>query len=127
MTDYLINTPNRKGVRFDPVRFIAFRGDCFDPLNSYFLDAIKLLPVAGMYEVMDDANRPDMISAAIYQNDTQYWWPLLVYNDLWDITDVLLPYPKIPLGTMIRYFSIKDVEKLYFDLRARQVAQQRAT
>lgn len=113
--------------RFDPVRLIAFRDGAFDPCNSYFLAAVPKLPKAGEYIVKDAANRPDIISSDIFcpkgrpdLGDTQYWWLLLLYNGLWDSTGASL-YPSIPKGTVISFFSIDDLERLYFSLRARQL------
>lgn len=118
--DYLL-TAVKGTTRFDMARFVAFQSGTFDPLNSYLIEAVMKLPKAGEYTVADDVNRPDMICAAIYNNDMQYWWLLLIYNNLWDATDGL-GYPIIPNGTVLSYFSVDDVERLYFTLRAKQLA-----
>ena len=117
--DYLTTVTGTS--RWDPARFIGFAADTFDPCNSYLVEAVVGLPVAGEYTVIDDANRPDMICAAIYKNDTTLWWLLMIYNGLWDFS-VLSFYPDIPVGTVVRYFSLDDLERMYFNLRSLQLA-----
>lgn len=118
--DYLL-TQVKGTSRWDPSRFIAFRTDVFDPLNSYLVDSIQALSAAGTYTVQDDANRPDMICAAIYRDDMTLWWLLMLYNGMWDYSSPT-HYLVIPVGTEIRYFSLDDLERLYFTLAAKQKA-----
>lgn len=118
--DYIDTSVNGTS-RWDPARFIAFRSDTFDPLYSYLVDAILTLPVAGEYTVIDDANRADMICAAIYSNDMSLWWLLMLYNGLWDYT-AASHYLLIPVGTVVNYFSLDDLERMYFTLKAKQLA-----
>lgn len=117
---YLISAI-RGSSRWDPARFIGYEAETYDPLNSYLIEAVTRLPKAGEYLVVDDVNRPDMICAAIYNNDMTLWWLLMIYNGLWDYS-ALSPYPDIPVGTTISYFSLDDLERLYFGLRARRLA-----
>lgn len=117
--DYL--TPAKGTSRWDPARFINYAKDTYDPCNSYMIDAILSLPAVGEYTVLDDMNRPDMICAAIYNDEMTMWWLLMLYNGLWDYASPY-NYPSIPVGTVVRYFGRDDLERLYFGLRAKQLA-----
>lgn len=117
--DYITNTA--VPVKWDPARYIEFRSGTYDPINAYLLRALKDLPVQGTYTVVDDINRPDMISAAIYRNDTQYWWLLMLYNNITSYAPGT-KYLLIPNGTVVKFFSLDDLERLRFSLRAKQLA-----
>lgn len=92
--------------RFDIARFVFFREGTFDVPNSQFIHRIKELPAVGVYTVNNDAFRPDMISHAIYK-DTQYWWLLLAFNDL-------TSNDQFPVGALVNYFSLDDLNTLFF-------------
>jgi hypothetical protein len=92
--------------------------DIFDPLTSYVFKSIKSLKLFGIYNVVTSAGRPELISYHIYK-DTQFWWLLMLYNDLTSIDDI------VP-GMLIKYFNLKDLENLYFTLNSQARAQEQA-
>jgi hypothetical protein len=91
--------------RFDASKFMAF-ADGYDIIDSAFLSGIKSLPVAGSYIVRLEPGRPDLLSYNLYR-DTQYWWLLMLYNDL------KLP-EDLSMGLEIQYFRVSDLETMYF-------------
>ena len=58
-----------------------------------------------MYTITNEQVRPDLLSYDIY-SDTQYWWPLLLYNDILDINE-------LQTGKIIHYPSLSNLEYLY--------------
>ena len=98
--------------RYDMAKFMQFNTDNYDVLNSYLLLNLKKLNVMGIHQIVDanEVGRPEYVSYAIY-NDTKYWWLLLVYNDILDIADLVL-------GKKLNYFSLDDLETLYFNLNS---------
>ena len=98
--------------RYDFQRFLNFSDDTFDVQSSYFLQEVKNLPIAGVYLVVDSVKRPDNISYDIFNGDTQFYWLLMYYNDILD-------FQQIALGTEIKYFSLEDLENLFFSLKQR--------
>lgn len=88
--------PDRKTtVRLDRSRFMAWHDDlqCYDPANSRLWQTLHRLPPGGpnageegRVTARKDA-RPDLLSYDAY-GDTQYWWVILVYNDLTSFSDV---------------------------------------
>lgn len=116
MSQFFIDLKNLKykTVRFDPAIFMDY-SDNFDPLTSYFLEAVIKLPQAGKYIVTREAGRPDQLSHTIY-SDTQYWWVLMHYNGILSADD-------IKIGDTIRYPSINEVERLYFSLKSKESSQ----
>jgi hypothetical protein len=102
--DNTINTP----TRYDMAKFISFVGDCFEPLNSYFLEALVKIPYSGVLTITTQEHRPDLISYDIY-GSTQYWWIIMAYNGLSSIND-------IKAGDTITFPSLASLENLYFTL-----------
>jgi len=109
---FYINLGYDSPVRYDEAKFMEYDTDVYDSLTSYFLDVLRKLPVHGEYVVVDEEGRPDLLSHRIY-GSTQYWWILLVYNNLVSPFDV-------QSGMTIRYPSIDDLEALFFKLAALQ-------
>lgn len=94
--------------RFDLAKFLDFTNDgVFDPLNSYLLYQIPLLPIVGTYTIRKEENRPDLLSYNLY-GDTQYWWIILWYNSLYKPED-------LKVGVKINYPSLSNIEQLYMN------------
>lgn len=70
------------GPSVDMARFLEFDSESFDPLTSYFLLRLPYLESGGTIEVQAQwERRPDLVSYHIY-GTTQWWWIILMYNDL---------------------------------------------
>ena len=94
--------------RFDLAKFMDYTDDgVFDPLNSYMLYQIPLLPAIGTYTIRKEAGRPDNLAWAIY-GDTQYWWVLMWYNSIYKPED-------LKVGLKINYPSLSAIEQLYMN------------
>lgn len=91
--------------KWDMIKFLEFNVDNCDPLNSFMYKYIKELPEVGTKIVRRGARRPDTISYLLYGN-TQYWWLLMLYNDIININD-------IRYGMTIRFPSLSSIEELY--------------
>jgi len=98
--------------RFDLARFCEFKEGVFDDLDSYFLDALLKLPLAGAYAIEGEAVRPDALSVNLY-GSTQYWWILLVYNGM-------VSHEELTIGKTIFYPSLDQLETLYFELNSQE-------
>lgn len=107
MATFFINTDLNTQTRFDIVKFIEFVGDNYDPLNSFILNNIKRLKSIGQYSIISE-KRPDLISSILY-GDTQYWWLIMLYNDIYDISDLVA-------GKIINYPSQQALENFYVRL-----------
>lgn len=94
--------------RFDISKFMSFENDVHDPLTSFFFQKLKSLPVRGKYKITVDSGRPEFISQILFGN-TQYWWLIMEYNDL-------LYTSELVNGLEINYFSLNELEDLYFSL-----------
>ena len=110
---FYINLDSTAPNRFDPEFFFEYT-DNLDLLNSEFLRQLKELPENGTYTVSTEEGRPDLLSYKIY-TDTQYWWLLLIYNDLVYVDDLVL-------GMTIKFPSLADLEAIYFSLTSKQAA-----
>ena len=102
---FYINNNIDTVTRFDTIKFFDFVDDNIDPLTSFMLENIKSLPSNGSYMVLNEEKRPDLLSYKIYE-DTQYWWLLLVYNGILDISE-------LKAGTLIQYPAKEHIEILY--------------
>jgi|LSQX01.3.fsa_nt_gb hypothetical protein len=108
---YGINLNVDATPRFDARRYVEFNNDAqaYDILTSDFVNQLVDIPAAGEIQVLVDAERLDNISYKLY-NSTQYWWVLALYN--------YMPCHKyVKQGTVIRYFSLSNLEKLNFSLK----------
>lgn len=87
-----------KGSAVDMARFANFDEGSYDPLTSYFFMRMPYLEMDGNIQVQVKwEHRPDLVSYHIF-GSTDYWWILLMYNDLMSNEEVLpgmiLKYPK---------------------------------
>ena len=113
MATFFLNTVLQPSKRFDMAVFMEDT-DSLDPLTSEFLRLMPALESSGRYTVQDEESRPDLMSFRIY-GDTQYWWILLLYNQIIDVES-------LTQGKVILYPSIGDLESLYFSLSAKERA-----
>ncbi|EJF07108.1 Base plate wedge protein 53 [Thiovulum sp. ES] len=90
-------------------KFANHDGESLDILTSSIIERISELKSIGLYIVDKEEHRPDLLSYNLYK-DTQYWFLLLLYNDIHD-------YRELKQGQTVKYFSIVELEALYFDLK----------
>jgi len=111
---YFVDLDNDFLTRYDMAKFMEFIGSsdsgCFDPINSYLISKIKALPVGGHRVVQSDEYRPELMSYKIYGH-TQYWWILLLYNDILTVDD-------LTFDKTIAFPLLDDLETIYFQLNA---------
>lgn len=111
--EYFINVGVNSKERFDVSKFLEYT-DNFDPLTTNFFRTIKKLPERQKYFVQSEEGRPDLISYKIYKS-TQYWWVILLYNDITNSDDV-------SIGLILSIPNIDDLEDKFFSLRKQEVA-----
>ena len=108
-TDLDLDLPER----FDLSKFLEYNEDNFDVLNSSFLiEFMKIKPV-GYFNVTYEDKAPDYVSLQLYGKH-EYWWLLMYYNNILD-------FKKLKTGDVLRYFSLSDVESLYFKMKSLEV------
>lgn len=107
---FFINLDQESTDRYDFSKFMEYTNDSHDILNSYFIAKLKKLPSGGEKVIQAEEFRPDLLSYSIY-GDYQYWWILMLYNDILDIEDV-------SIGLTVRYPTIDSLEDLFFSLKA---------
>jgi hypothetical protein len=89
-------------------------------LNSYFLDKLKKLPVAGVFSSYGE--RPEIVAYKIY-GDVNMSWIIKAYNDITSPLD-----KAFDAGSTLRFPSLSSIEKLYATLNAKQrAAEQEGT
>lgn len=104
---YKLNYDLHPEKRFDMAKFMPF-SEGFDVLDSTLIDQLYSMPSAGTYTIRLEPSRPDLLSYNLY-GDTQYWWVLMMYNNLQTPDELVL-------GMDISYFSLGDLETIYFSL-----------
>lgn len=110
---FFINNNVKLSDKYDLAKFIEFDDDyVFDALNSYILYQLPRLAPSGEYVVSSEANRPDLLSYAVY-GDTSYWWILMWYNQLLKPQDIVV-------GLKIKYPSMGTIEQLYRNISLMQ-------
>jgi hypothetical protein len=114
---FFIDLENESNIRYDLAKFLEWKNDDnYDPLNSYILNKILSLPLGGTTQVSGQEGRPDLLSFDLF-NDTQYWWILMIYNDLVNVED-------ITNSIILKYPQQDELEDFYFSLQARQLTQE---
>ena len=88
------------GSAVDMARFANFDQGSYDPITSYLFMRMPYLEMAGKVQIaVKWEHRPDLVSYHLY-GITDYWWILLMYNDLIHneevITGMVLNYPSKP-------------------------------
>lgn len=109
---YYINNDLETSIRYNMAKFMEFDTDSFCILDSYMCTQVKNLPYSGVLTVTTQVNSPDLLSYDIYGN-TQYWWLLMLYNDLTSPQE-------IKAGMPIAFPSLNNIENLYFTLSTKQ-------
>jgi len=112
---FFIDSAYNNITRYDMARFMDFGANCHDVITSYIINKIKSLQVFGYTTVQGEEENPALLSYKIYRN-TQFWWLLLIYNDLSDLDE-------LTSGMTIKYPSIDSIENLYFNLKAQERSQ----
>jgi hypothetical protein len=110
---FFINLDKESKKRFELAKFFNYT-DNYDPLTSFVYSEFKDIPVSGFFKIQGQDGRPDLISYEIF-NDTQYWWLLMLYNDISTVEGFVT-------GMDIKYPSIGDMEDLYFSLKISEQA-----
>ena len=93
--------------RFDLAKFMNFKVDTYDVINSPLLNKLKELPVKRYYVVADGYKDIDRISQEVYKDST-YSFYILYYNDLQIET--------IDEDVTLKLFSLEDFNNLYFNI-----------
>ena len=114
---FFINNSRDLKTRYDIARFVEFvippfSTPVYDILNSYFWNQLGKISSKGTYQVRGEELRSDLLSYRIYGN-TQYWWILLLYNNLLSNEDIIS-------GMTLNFPSLSDLESLYFQLNSLQ-------
>ena len=100
-------------VWYNPRKFVPFLNGCYDLVQSFFVSELKKLAVSGKWQVQADERNPQLISYKLY-GDTQYWWVLMIYND------IVLPFDELVPGKMLAYPSLSDLAELFFNLNSKR-------
>ena len=108
-----IDTPKR----YDMAKFFDSSGDWYDPLTSCFAQNIAKLPYVGERTITYEARRPELLSSILYDGETQFWWVLLMYNNILNVND-------LEEGTIIRYPSQSLIEDLYSEISTTKKAME---
>lgn len=98
--NYPSDEPNDLGKMLN----FPLNGDCYDCINSPFLNEFKNLPVFKTYEVNNGYRNIDQISQSVYDSPF-YTFYIMYYNDL--LTEIL------PEDTVLNLFSLNDFNNLY--------------
>jgi hypothetical protein len=110
--EFFINTALEDVERFDLSKFMLYDVDVFDPVTANIFADIKDLPAGGQYTVQGKDRRPDLISFDIY-GTTQYYWVIMVYNELQSFNDVVH-------SQELRFPSLSTLEDYFFNLKVQQ-------
>ena len=93
--------------KFDISKFLNFEQDVYDVINSPFLIQIQQLPTTEYYHVDNGFREIDLISTEKY-GDPFFAYLIQFYNN--DFREVF------PEGTILRLFSIDDLNEIYHHL-----------
>lgn len=114
---FYIDDTYESDIRFDPAKFMGYSNDCYDILTSYFVHSLKDVEPSGMKLISKEEGRPDLLSFNLYTN-TQFWWILLLVN-------IKTKYTDIQMGDQMSYYSLSDLESIYFRLKSLDSASKR--
>lgn len=92
---------------YDLGKYLDFKVDVYDVINSPFLLKLKQLPVVAYYEVDKRYRDIDLISVDAYGSSFLTFY-IQFYNDIFDTV--------MPEGTTLKLFSIDDLNKLCSDM-----------
>lgn len=80
----------------------------YDILSSGYANMIQNLPYAGIFKIVSEQYRPDLIAYKIYK-DVRLKIPLMLYNN------IILPQ-ECYKGRLLKYPSILALDSLLFNL-----------
>ena len=92
---------------YDIGKYLDFKVDVYDVVNSPFLEGLRKLPVERYYVVENGNEDLDVISQKFYSTPFLAY-QIQFYNDLENMT--------ILEGTMLKLFSLDDLNKLVYEL-----------
>lgn len=110
---FYIDLDNTYKTRYDMAKFMNFDVDNYEMLTSYFLTELMKLESSGNRVIVNEVQRPDLLSYNIY-GSTQYWWILMEYNKLTDPSDLVA-------GLTINYPTLSQLEELYLILNTQSI------
>ena len=93
--------------RYDLAKFMPWKEDTFDVLNSPFLNNLVNLPVWRYYRVNEGFADIDLISQDAYGTPL-YTSFIQIYNGVTE--------EEFPEDTVLKLFDVTDLEQLYADL-----------
>jgi len=116
MSLFFVNLDIDTIKRFDMAKFMDFKNQAHDPITSSLIFRLKDLPSGGEIVVRGEEARPDLISFRALL-DTQYWWIIMLYNDVIDVNDLVE-------GQKLNVPDQGALDDLFFSLKADQVASE---
>lgn len=93
--------------KYDISKFLNFENDVYDVLDSPFLALLSQLPTVEYYYVDNGYKEIDLISSE------KYGEPFLAYIIQFYNNDFRATFPE---GTVLRLFSIEDLNDIYYTL-----------
>ena len=93
--------------KYDISKFLNFENDVYDVLDSPFLALLSQLPTVEYYYVDNGYKEIDLISSE------KYGEPFLAYIIQFYNNDFRVTFPE---GTVLRLFSIEDLNEIYYTL-----------
>jgi len=93
--------------QYDLSKVINFVGDTYDYINSPFLNKLKTLKTATVYNTSEGYRHLDQISEQIYQTPYMVYY-IMLFNNLVD--------DELPEGTTLNLFSLTDFINLYQEI-----------
>jgi hypothetical protein len=93
--------------QFDLAKFMQFKGDVYDVIDSPFLQGVLNLPTVSYYDVNSGSREIDIISQSTYGTPF-YVFLLQFYNGIFMET--------LPEGTRLNLFSLTDLNNLYINI-----------
>lgn len=93
--------------KYDIAKFMNFQEDVFDVVGSPFLTQIRQLPTVEYYSVDRGFHEIDLISAEKY-NSPFFAYIIQFYNN--DFRETF------PEGTVLKLFSLNDLNEIYSNL-----------
>ena len=93
--------------KYDIAKFMNFQEDVFDVIGSPFLALVKQLPTVEYYSVDKGFHEIDLISSNKYDSPF-YAYLIQFYND--DFRETF------PEGTVLKLFSLNDLNEIYSNL-----------
>lgn len=93
--------------RYDLAKFMNFKGDVYDVLDSPFLAKLKDLPVSSYYYTSQGSKNIDQISSETYGT------PFMAYYIQYFNSTSLEIFPE---GVKLNLFNMSDFDSLYYQI-----------